>query len=790
MNSAFQNAHATSPAYTGIHPHLTHRNYDPEHASECSIAVVVPWAGKLWTITYPGHKPLGSVDKLRAIDEHLQIHEFEGSVGGTHANRFIHRESNQLIIGLHFIDAEGNIRTIQPADMPGRQTAVARHLTDPENKVYFYEMEGALYEVDVHTLAVTRLFKKPVPGWHGKGACSGQGRLVIANNGDRAVPGVQPEPFEVEDLPESPDRAGALAEWDGEAWHLLERIQHCEVTGPGGLYGNASADDPIWCTGFDQRSVLLQCLDRGVWHTYRLPKGSYTHDGRHGWHTEWPRIREIEPGFLLMHMHGLLWDFPKTFAATSSAGLTPIASYHKMMVDYCSWNGTLVMACNDTTVFGNPLVTQPQSNLRFLEREDLSLWGPRAGFGGPLVEDDLTAGEASVPYLLAGFKHRVLHLTHGNDSPRTFVLEVDAEGTGAWSPYQEQTVEPGRTTTVILPTELEGEWMRVVAGTDSKAVTAYLIYSDERPPADAPLCAGIAEVGHDGPLSAGIIRPFGSDLKSLQFLAVTRAADGSVSEMDLEVTTDLAFQPSAHPDKDAWFREKGAVEAPDFEVDAASVIVRDSEGTAYRLPKGDARFDSPFDVGIPRGRREVVTERSLWNCHGTFYELPRDNSGGVPKLQPVCTHNRLITDYCSWQGMLVIAGVCPEAENGAHLIRSEEHGASLWLGDVDDLWRFGKPVGTGGPWKETTVEPGAPSDPYLMLGYDKKSVTLSHDCGEPVSFTLEIDPTATGAWSRCLELSCPAEKSLTHHFPQGFSSHWIRVKADRACTATCTFVYA
>lgn len=43
-------------------------------------------------------------------------------------------------------------------------TATARRLADPANKVYFYDMEGSLYEADVHTLAVKRLFEKPVPG--------------------------------------------------------------------------------------------------------------------------------------------------------------------------------------------------------------------------------------------------------------------------------------------------------------------------------------------------------------------------------------------------------------------------------------------------------------------------------------------------------------------------------------------------------------------------------------------------------------------------------------------------
>ncbi len=42
-------------------------------------------------------------------------------------------------------------------------TAVARHLTDPANKVYLFDMENQGYEVDVRTLAATKLFNNPIP---------------------------------------------------------------------------------------------------------------------------------------------------------------------------------------------------------------------------------------------------------------------------------------------------------------------------------------------------------------------------------------------------------------------------------------------------------------------------------------------------------------------------------------------------------------------------------------------------------------------------------------------------
>jgi len=178
---------------SGIYPHLAVFNgrYEPEtrtwHGTgpEAGIGAVVPWAGRPWLITYPCSAPRGSTDKLWTIDKSLKLEMRPESVGGTHAGRMIHRESNQLIIGPYFVDAKGTVRAANvKTELVGRLTAIARHLEDPADLVYFFDMEGAIYEVNVHSLAVKKLFAKPVPGWHGKGGYTGQGRFIIANNGE------------------------------------------------------------------------------------------------------------------------------------------------------------------------------------------------------------------------------------------------------------------------------------------------------------------------------------------------------------------------------------------------------------------------------------------------------------------------------------------------------------------------------------------------------------------------------------------------------------------------------
>ena len=71
----------------------------------------------------------------------MEIRKRPESVVGTYANRFLHGPTNQLIIGPHIIDHNGNVRTIEGV-INHRLAATMAHLTDPANKVYFLAMEG------------------------------------------------------------------------------------------------------------------------------------------------------------------------------------------------------------------------------------------------------------------------------------------------------------------------------------------------------------------------------------------------------------------------------------------------------------------------------------------------------------------------------------------------------------------------------------------------------------------------------------------------------------------------
>jgi len=466
---------------SGVYPHLAMFNDE----GECGTGAVVPWAGDLWVITYGPHLPVGSSDKLYRIKPDLTREVFPGSVGGTPANRLVHRETNQLLIGPYVIDAKGNVRVVPPAKMPGRLTGAARHVGDPANKVYVATMETGLYELDMRTLAVNTLVRENgmndktigaylkrlglpwpdgwdsaprtrVPGYHSKGLASGFGRVFISNNGENSKE-ARSNPF----VP-----SGVLAWWNepGKDWTTIRRCQFTEVTTPDGIYGNEHPDaNPVWAMGWDAKSVILGVTTNGAeWTYYRLPKASHCYDGAHGWNTEWPRIRDVGfgDGTLLATMHGTFWRFPKGFSPANPNGIRPISTYLKVIGDFCRWGDRIVFGCDDQAKNeflgkrklkkGAPRCERSQSNLWFVKPEELKSFGPPSGEGYVWLREDVKAGDVSDPYLHAGYETMLFSFTRADGSPVSHELVQ------------------------------EGDWVRVKCLEDAKGATARFCYGPAR----------------------------------------------------------------------------------------------------------------------------------------------------------------------------------------------------------------------------------------------------------------------------------------------------------------------
>jgi hypothetical protein len=115
--------------------------------------------------------------------------------------------------------------------------------------------------------------------------------------------------------------------------------------------------------------------------------------------------------------------------------------------------------------------------------------------------------------------------------------------------------------------------------------------------------------------------------------------------------------------------------------------------------------------------------------------------------------------------------------------------SGLWFGNIDDLWKMGKPTGWGGPWWQTPVEKDQVSDPFLMTGFDKKVLHLAHDAEKSVNFEIEIDFLGNETWMPYKTITVSSKGYEHHEFPDAFSAHWVRIRAGDACKATAYFMY-
>ena len=777
---------------SGINPELHTFNRE----GECGTGAVVPWAGSLWAISYAPHMPNKSTDLLYEVkpDFTRVIHK-DVAIGGTPANRLIHKESNQLFIGPYAIDAKKQIRVMKPVNddgttnLYGRLTASARHLTDPANKIYTMTMEEGVYEIDVQTLKVTELFRDGniqgygkhdgvlLPGYHGKGGYSGQGRLVYANNGE----------FSLAAMKDPTTTSGVLAQWNGkpcaENWEVVLRNQFTDITSKGGIYGAANPEkDPLWAIGWDYRSVILMILEDGQWHKYRLPKGSHSYDGAHGWNTEWPRIREIGEGDdFLMTMHGTFWHFPATMSVKSSAGIRPRSNYLKIVGDFCRWGDKVVLGCDDTAAneflnkrkakgsIGAP--GQSNSSLWFLDPSDFDTFGPVIGRGAVWQAEDVKAGTVSDPYLYDGYDRHLLQVVM--DGEGALEIEVDRKGDGNWEPFSKYLYDPN-SALVDLDTVKSAAWIRFKATTALKNATVFLNYAnvDRR------------EVRTSVQTETKAILRSGRGDENLKFEAVQGddyyvMLPGEGGKLELKKTDDA----EAKADTVKWF-SLDKKEALGDTYDRASAMVTDDEGRCWRFPYATEEMRGKF---VRQGRlcREVCTERDLLNIAGVFYELPAENAGGYAKMRAITTTGVAAYDYATWRGLFVIAGIRPATKKGVTVV-SDDGKVSLWVGAADDLWDFGKPVGVGGPWYKTAAKAGVASDPYLLAGFDGKEVSVTAD--REVKITLECDVTGTGVWARIGTLSVTADKEVVQDISD-VRGYWLRAVADRDCQATVQLTY-
>ncbi len=451
----------------GVFPHLSLIG-DHYGRSETGIGALLPWANKLWMVGYVAHIH-GSGVGLYEIGQDMRAVMRSESVTGTYANRMVHDPSNYGIIGPYRIDPKGNVSVFETL-VRHRLTATMEHLTKPDSMVYFLTMEGLLFEANVYTMKtnlvedlVKTFYKSDYQTLYGKGiwmhfkgGFTGNGRVIVANNS-----------YQNEDYT-GKVKGGILAEWNGKTWTVLDSTAYIEVKGKmSDIYGNG-----IWATGWDRKSVkMMYYSPEKKWRTYRLPKGSQAWE--HAWNTEWMRIREAQTERFMMDVFGIFYELPVMTYGGNMLSIKPVCNHLRVIPDYVYWRGMLVLAGDQT----DNAVAQPQSNLQFINIDDLWQWGKPSGFGNLWWDEEVKANTPSDPYLMHGFDKKVIHFRHNSSAPVKFKIEVDLMGDDNWSTYKIIDAPAKGYAFEAFPEGYSAQWLRVTPLSNVNKATVQVVYN-------------------------------------------------------------------------------------------------------------------------------------------------------------------------------------------------------------------------------------------------------------------------------------------------------------------------
>lgn len=220
--------------------------------------------------------------------------------------------------------------------------------------------------------------------------------------------------------------------------------------------------------------------------------------------------------------------------------------------------------------------------------------------------------------------------------------------------------------------------------------------------------------------------------------------------------------------------------------DRSSVILRTlykGEWARYRLPFGSSSWSHTWNTEWMR-IRFAQTERHLMDAFGIFYDLPNLVYGGrLAGVSPIARHLRVVPDFTHFNGYFVMA-----SDQTDHTVGQPQSG--LWWGNIDDLWGMGKPAGWGAVWTKENTKAGQVSDPFLMTGFDKKSVSLISDSGNEAVVSIQVDTLGNGDWREVTVLESGTKGFAQFSFPDGFSGHWVRaVSRKESKETTVVFNY-
>ena len=396
----------------------------------------------------------------------------------------------------------------------------------------------------------------------------------------------------------------------------------------------------------------------------------------------------------------------------------------------------------------------------------------------------------SEPFLFNGWDERCCWIKNIGKSHVRLTFEVDENGNGSWKEMKTVELDGGKSMMLPFSDGDKGEWIRVRADNASELTVSFnYTTTDNRTTTSDDIFKGLTKAENSQSIG-GFMFGLGNNRRALGLLASRLDDTTSTEQGYYELDSKLNLEPKQDDSLASHIRNKFAIPRNVVTVDDGSVLIIDNDNRRWRLPLGGDAYKRLTDGGVLRICREVATERDLFSCEGTFYELPAENADGYAKIRPISSHNFRINDYASYRGMLLMTGVSPEeGKTNNHVIVSKDGRAAIWAGVIDDLWALGKPIGHGGPWVKADVKSGETSDPYLIGFYDQKSLTLTNNGEADATITVQADPTGNGDWMDYGAFDLKAGESKVHSFPNAFQARWIRFISNNDANITTWLEY-
>ena len=223
----------------------------------------------------------------------------------------------------------------------------------------------------------------------------------------------------------------------------------------------------------DEASVLV-VDDRG--RRWRLPRASSAYDAatKAG---ELRVCREVATERDMLSACGTFYELPAE-NADGFAKIRPVGSHNLRITDYGGYRGLLLMSGIKPDAAASEHIIRSDDGKAALWAgaiDDLWKLGKPRGEGGPWKNSKVKAGEKSDPYLMWAYDKRTLTLSHDQNEPVNFQIELDLTGTGLWVTYQQREVSPGEETSLTFEPAVQARWIRVISSDDCTA-TAQLKY--------------------------------------------------------------------------------------------------------------------------------------------------------------------------------------------------------------------------------------------------------------------------------------------------------------------------